>query len=146
MPYQVITLPFDKQTSCFQVEQLNRFCMNKQINYQHVEFFTDGDLAYWTVFLEYEVFVTSSGKEEAHLTDAGKICYKQLKAWRKEKAEQEGIPPYVIASNSHLVEIVKKEMTTMEALKEIQGFGKKKLEKYGKEITEMVQAFFHESS
>ena len=52
---------------------------------------------------------------------------------RKETAEKKGIPPFVIAKNSHFVEIVNKEITTLEALKQINGFGKKKIEKYGKD-------------
>ena len=35
-----------------------------------------------------------------------------------------------------------KEIKTLEALKQVNGFGKKKLEKYGKEITEIVKGFF----
>ncbi|MDY6933934.1 MAG: hypothetical protein SVZ03_06885 [Spirochaetota bacterium] len=37
----------------------------------------------------------------------------------KETAVREGIPPFVIAKNSHLSEIVRKEIKILEALKEI---------------------------
>ena len=76
------------------------------------------------------------------MTEAGRICYERLREWRKQKAESEGIPPYVIARNTQLAEVVAGEIKTLEALKEIGGFGKKKLDKYGKEITDIVKAFF----
>jgi len=77
-----------------------------------------------------------------NLTEAGKLCYERLRQWRKETAEYEGIPPFVIAKNSHFIEIIKKEITSLEALKQINGFGKKKIEKYGKAIIEIIRAFY----
>jgi hypothetical protein len=40
------------------------------------------------------------------------------------------------------LEIINKEIQTLESLKQINGFGKKKVEKYGKDITEMIRTFF----
>lgn len=84
----------------------------------------------------------NKGDEPAGLTEAGRFCYEKLRQWRKETAEKEGIPPYVIAKNSHLGEIVKKEIKTLEALKQLNGFGAKKVEKYGKDICGIVKAFY----
>ena len=42
------------------------------------------------------------------------------------------------------MEIVNKEIANLEALKQINGFGKKKIEKYGKEIPGIIDAFFRE--
>lgn len=95
-----------------------------------------------SVFIEYDTILEPAGLEATGLTEAGRLCYEELRRWRKETAEKEGIPPFVIAKNSHLVEIVNKEIVTLEALKQINGFGKKKMEKYGKEITGIIEAFF----
>lgn len=142
MAYEVITLPFDNENGCFSAEDLNRFCANKQIKFQRVEFFTYGGSLFWTVFLEYDVVLEPTGAETDHLTEAGKLCYDRLREWRKERASSEGIPPYVIAKNKELLLIVEKEMTSIWALKQIQGFGKKKIEKYGKEISELMRSFY----
>ncbi|MCL6591466.1 MAG: HRDC domain-containing protein [Firmicutes bacterium] len=106
--------------------------MNKKITAKRVEFFKDGEAAYWSVFLEYEMVLEETGKETSGLTQAGKLCYEKLRAWRKETAEKEGIPPFVIAKNSQLVEIVNKEIATLEGLKQINGFGKKRPRKMAK--------------
>jgi len=142
MPYEIITIPFNAATRCFHADELNRFCMNKNVINTEIEFFCDDRQQYWTAFVEYENILEDSGDETRGLTDAGRLCYERLRDWRKETAEREGIPPYVIARNSHLSEIVKREIKTFEALKQINGFGGKKTEKYGKSITDIVNAFF----
>lgn len=108
------------------------------------EFFQLENQAYWTVFVVYETVLEQTGNECGKLTEAGQLCYEKLREWRKETAEKEGIPPFVIAKNSHFVEIVQKEIKTLESLKQINGFGKKKVEKYGNEIIDLMKTFFEE--
>lgn len=144
--YEIITLPFNSITKTFNVDDLNTFCINKKVLSTKIEFFQDGKSAYWTVFIEYEPVLEKKGDEPVGLTEAGRHCYEKLRQWRKETAEKEGIPPYVIAKNSHLGEIVKKEIKTLEALKQLNGFGVKKIEKYGKDICGIVKAFYSDIS
>lgn len=68
--------------------------------------------------IEYETVLEKNRNELSGLTEAGKVCYEKLREWRKETAGKEGIPPYVIAKNSHLGEIVKKEIKNLKALKQ----------------------------
>ena len=143
MPYAIITIPFNSLQHCFYPDELNSFCLNKKVLMKKVEFFKEGETYYWSVFLEYELVLEQGSLDETKgLTQACQLCFKRLKDWRKEKAEKEGIPPYVIATNKQLIEIIKKEIKTIEGLKQIHGFGKKKLEKYGEEITAMMKEFF----
>jgi ATP-dependent DNA helicase RecQ len=94
--------------------------------------------------LEYDTLLDtkSPGPETRGLTEAGKLCYEKLRVWRRERAEKEGVPPFVIARNSQLADIVKNETKTLEALKTINGFGNKKVEKYGEDITGIISTFF----
>ncbi|MBA7551372.1 hypothetical protein ES705_43912 [subsurface metagenome] len=142
MAYEIITIAFDKENKIFSAEDLNRFCINKRVLSKKIEFFQDGESSYWTILLEYESVLEPSGKETGGLTPAQKVCYEKLREWRKETAGKAGIPPFVIAKNSQLVEIISKEVTTLEYLKQINGFGKKKIDKYGKEITGIIIDFF----
>jgi superfamily II DNA helicase RecQ len=142
MPYEIITIPFNAVTKSFHADELSRFCINKKIINKEIEFFQDEKNLYWTVFIEYETILEHTVNEPKGLTQAGKLCYERLREWRKQTAEKQGIPPFVIAKNSHLVEIINKEIKTMEGLKQIKGFGKKKVEKYGKDIIDLVKAFF----
>ncbi len=84
------------------------------------------------------------GLETRALSEAGRVCFEELRRWRRERADKEGIPSFVIAKNSHLIEIINKEISSLEALKQIKGFGGKKVEKYRREITQIIQAFFKE--
>jgi len=57
-----------------------------------------------------------------------------LVAWRREKANERGIPPYFILHQRVLYAIADALPQTEEELLAIPGFGRGKLEKYGKDI------------
>ncbi len=44
MPYQIITMPFDGAGKVFVPDELNRFCLNKNILSRRIEFFTHMDV------------------------------------------------------------------------------------------------------
>lgn len=146
MPFEIITIPFNPVTLTFNAGDLNGFCINKRVLSTKIEFFKDDKHVYWSIFIEYEQILEKTGNEPTGLTEAGRLCYEKLREWRKQTAEKEGIPPYVIAKNNHLAEIVKREITTIEALKQLNGFGAKKIEKYGKDICGIVKAFYSDIS
>ena len=53
-------------------------------------------------------------------------------------SKKEGIPPYIICNNVQLARIVVKRPSSLNALQEIEGIGKSKIEKYGKEILQII--------
>ena len=65
--------------------------------------------------------------------------YQALKHWRKEQADQEKLPAFCIFSNAVLDGICAKRPQSLEALGEIKGLGKKKIEKYGEQLLEIVK-------
>jgi superfamily II DNA helicase RecQ len=144
LSFEILTVPFNSDKSFFNCEDLNRFCLNKRVISHKSEFFNVNGKAFWSVFLEYDTLLETQGRgpETRGLTEAGKLCYEKLRVWRRERAEKEGVPPFVIARNSQLAEIVKTEPKTLEALKTINGFGNRKVEKYGQDITSIISAFF----
>jgi len=137
-----LTIAFNETTKSFYTDELNAFCLNKKIVSKKIEFFQDEKNVYWTVFIEYETILERTSNKPKGLTEVGRLCYERLREWRKQTAEKEGIPPFVIAKNSHLSEIVQKEIKTLEGLKLIKGFGKKKVEKYGKYIIDLIKSFY----
>jgi DNA helicase-2/ATP-dependent DNA helicase PcrA len=58
----------------------------------------------------------------------------RLKEWRRERAAADGLPPYVIAHDSHLESIAARRPTTLEELARCDGIGPSRLDKYGDEI------------
>jgi ATP-dependent DNA helicase RecQ len=65
--------------------------------------------------------------------------YDDLKKERNHIAREEGIPPYCIAPNLSLVEIVNRGITDIDELPSIPGIGEKRSEKYGERLLSLVQ-------
>jgi ATP-dependent DNA helicase RecQ len=62
----------------------------------------------------------------------------RLRAWRKERAQVDGIPAYVILHDSTLTELAAARPTSLGALAGVRGFGPAKLERYGDELLNVL--------
>lgn len=62
--------------------------------------------------------------------DAGPL-FQRLREIRKQLADQEGVPPYIIFSDSTLQDMARRLPRTMEEMLQIKGVGDAKLQKYG---------------
>lgn len=96
--------------------------------------------AYWTVFLEYEQVVDSAAAAEDS-TEAQRLFLARNREWRKGKAEELGVPVYVICTNAQATEVVKRTPRTTEALRTISFFGRKKIESLHEELVTLVNDF-----
>jgi ATP-dependent DNA helicase RecQ len=63
-----------------------------------------------------------------------------LREWRLDAARSDGVPAYVIAPDSLLIEIVDQRPTTLPALRRVKGMGPSRLARYGEEMLEVVRA------
>ena len=144
--FRIITIPFDRGQNGFDDTILNKFLLNKSLTSYRAEFFEDGGEKFWTLLLEYDPLLEKGHKkEEEHLDESQRMLMNRLKAWRKEKAEKDGVPAYIVATNKELVQIVTGAPQSLEALKNIKGFGRGKISKHGKEIVEIIKGFFEKS-
>ena len=64
--------------------------------------------------------------------------FSRLREWRKGVAEKEGVPVYVVFSNEQLAQVVQKKVSSKAALKEIEGVGDSRVEKYGSAVLERL--------
>ncbi len=62
-----------------------------------------------------------------------------LRAWRREEAARQSVPPYVIFHDRTLADIAQARPTTGEALSGIGGVGQGKLDRYGAALLEIVR-------
>lgn len=85
-----------------------------------------------TKIIKYSVENDFLSADEEHILDA-------LKLWRSEKAREQNLPTYFIASNKELMSVAKYKPAKKEELLEIKGFGKHKIENYGEEILEILE-------
>lgn len=74
----------------------------------------------------------------AGLAPADEALFEVLRALRKQLAEDQGVPPYVVFGDATLVEMSQQKPTTEAELLEITGVGQVKLERYGAEFLDAI--------
>ena len=62
-----------------------------------------------------------------------------LKSLRKELAEEQGLPPFVIFHDSTLIQMTEKRPTELSQMQFISGVGEKKLKQYGEAFIEVIK-------
>ena len=62
-----------------------------------------------------------------------------LRTWRLDTARSDGVPAYVVAPDSLLIEIAEQLPTTIPALRRVKGMGPSRLARYGEEMLEIVK-------
>lgn len=67
--------------------------------------------------------------------------FHELKALRRELANAENVPAYIILSDATLIELATYLPLDKEQFKKISGFGEVKIEKYGKKFCEIVHRY-----
>jgi DNA-directed RNA polymerase subunit H (RpoH/RPB5) len=77
-------------------------------------------------------------------TDHPKL-YKMLASWRNDYCKDNNIPVYTMFSNATLVEISNRLPIEIEQLPKIKGFGKVKIQRFGKECIDIVRIYCREN-
>lgn len=135
MPYRFIVLPFDEETEEFDAEAFLRLENRYDIRHCQAAFFqTPSGRAYWTAFVELQRKTSQADDSGIELDEAQKQRYEALREWRNTYSEGEGLPPYYIATNRQLKQMILLDPPSLEGLGGIRGFGKAKMEKYGQLI------------
>ena len=57
-----------------------------------------------------------------------------LQRWRRDRAQQDSVPAYVVAHDSMLFAIAEARPQSISALARVKGMGPAKLERYGEDI------------
>jgi ATP-dependent DNA helicase RecQ len=66
--------------------------------------------------------------------------FEALRAWRREEAQRQHVPPYVIFHDATLAEIAARRPATAAALAAVSGVGEGKLDRYGEAVLSVVKA------
>jgi ATP-dependent DNA helicase RecQ len=106
--------------------------------------------------LEVKEAAKAKGKRNADVTQgmgsAGKgdgdsgepELFGRLRALRKEIAQRQGVPPYMVFSDKTLHEMCRHKPIALAAFREISGVGDAKLDKYGMEFVQEIRAHVEE--
>lgn len=129
--------------------ELNRFLGSNRLITAHREFVAQGENSYWAIAAEYISDGTS--KTASSVSAKKKIDYKEvlspedfsiyarIRDWRKERANQEGVQLYTIFTNEQIAKMVENRITTKNGLKEIDGVGDARVEKYGNDVLSILK-------
>jgi ATP-dependent DNA helicase RecQ len=60
--------------------------------------------------------------------------FEALRAWRRTRAKEQGVPPYVIFHDSTLREVAAVKPSTLAGLSRIEGIGDTKLDRHGESL------------
>lgn len=70
---------------------------------------------------------------------ADAALFAALRAWRRERASEQKVPPYVIFHDATLADIARKRPKNSNDLKDVSGVGQSKLQRYGAAVIELVR-------
>ena len=68
----------------------------------------------------------------------GNPSFDALRRWRRDRAERDGVPAFVVFHDSTLAEIASRRPRTLSDLRTVSGVGPAKLERYGRELLRVL--------
>ncbi|MBO1324249.1 DNA helicase RecQ [Acetobacter sp. TBRC 12305] len=74
------------------------------------------------------------------LSEDSLALFHALRKWRREEAQEQEIPPYVIFHDSVLRDIAQEKPGDLDTLGDIKGVGRSKLERYGEAVLAVIEA------
>ena len=151
MQLRIFTLRFNPVTERFDDSAVVGFLADKDVISIKDHFFLKDNIPFITLVVNYRPVplpATAAADRPAEaqrdqswkelLTEEDWPLFKTLRAWRGERAKQDGIPPYVICNNRQLAEIIKARPRTMAELGQLDGIGEAKLKNYGNDILALI--------
>lgn len=86
---------------------------------------------------------TGAEKKRGRCTDCpasyDEVLFERLREWRKERADTESVPAFVVFTDATLQLIAEHRPGSPEALLRINGIGRSKLDKYGDDVLALVE-------
>lgn len=139
MQYRFFCVPV---TNAGDVElEMNDFLRTVQVITVHRDLIYQEDRYYWAVAVEYATSRDRDGRKGEQgrrkidykevLSPEDFAVYVKLRDWRKETAVREAVPLYTVFMNEQLAAMVQNKVTTKAGLREIQGVGDARIDKYG---------------
>ena len=144
MNVQVFSVRVDAPHLAHDQQQLNDFIASVEL-VQSDTHFIESDASYWSVLLHYKEKINLAPREKESLTDLTQDQvdrFQQLKKWRNEKAKTNGVKPFVICHNSHLIQIAVQHPKTSSDFQWIKGFGEKRTQHYADEIIQLLENIY----
>jgi superfamily II DNA helicase RecQ len=130
-------------------DSLNQLLNSHKIVAVEKNFVQDGQTSYWALCVTY---IEQNAENRPASVKRGKIDYREtlpesefsvfakLRNLRKLLADREGVPAYALFTNEQLAAMVQRRVSTQTALREIEGVGEARAQKYGSEFLAVLHA------
>lgn len=127
-------------------DEMNVFLRSKKIVQVESQLVTLQQSAFWSFSIKYVEEIAGNSPNER-----GKVDYKEvldepsfkrftkMRELRKALAQAENIPAYAILTDEQMAGLSKIEELTLAKMKTVRGVGEKTIEKYGKQILEILK-------
>jgi hypothetical protein len=102
MAVKIFTIPFNKAKQAFEEKDMQDFLLNKKIQSVKGEFFQYNGDVYWTVMAEYDPVFEKS--PPPLFSEPERMLYEKMQQWRLERAQKDGVPVFLVATNSELTQ------------------------------------------
>jgi superfamily II DNA helicase RecQ len=152
MPFQFYRVSIHNMEDA--AEELNAFLSAHCVISVDRQLIENGENSYWLFCIEYsEQQAGSSRAKSAGVRRKGGVDYRELlseddfqtylglKEFRKQVAEEENIAVYLVFTNNHLAKIAERDVRTLEELRQIEGIGKSRIEKYGDRVIKWLTEY-----
>lgn len=96
-----------------------------------------------SVYVPVPVTITQAKPSDLRREQA-EALFQRLRSLRKQLADQQSVPPYVIFADSSLQLMAQQQPQTLTQFANISGVGKRKLEQYGQPFTTEIRAYRQE--
>ncbi len=145
--YRFFSIPLKYESE----SELNHFLKTVRMTAIHRELVCQQGQYYWAIAVEYITGDGKGGQEGGGTAVKKKIDYKEvlspedfsifarLRDWRKETAGKEAVQLYTVFTNDQLAAMVEKKITAKAGLKEIDGVGDARVEKYGDAVIAILK-------
>ena len=136
-------------------DELNRFLAGSRILSIDRQLVQDGANSAWAVCVGFESAGQGRPTSGNSLGKQGKVDYREvlneadftvyanLRSLRKEIADREGLPAYALFTNEQMAEMVQRRVVTEAAMREIQGIGDARMEKYADAFLQVLREAFN---
>jgi ATP-dependent DNA helicase RecQ len=145
MLVKVFSLPFDSALGNFNDKELREFLKDKEVISIQEHFFMKNEVPFLTMVIKYFPFrqeadpqMAPQGKRDESwretLSEVEMGVFNLLREWRSKRSREEGVPPYILFTNKQLAQLIKENPSSLSHLERVEGVGKARVEKYGRDI------------
>ena len=149
MPFAIFHIPslhaVESQT------ELNLFLRSHRVLKVERQFVADGEQSFWTFCVDYlDGAPNATGGSSQSSSTKTKVDYREvlkpdefalfakLRDFRKQVAQAESVPVYVVFTNEQLAQVVQQGASSLADLEKIDGIGGARAEKYGQRLLDSL--------